>query len=177
MSGKKGRKTRPEDPPDTRFGPQNGRKSTSETPKSPNFPEKKVDFWTVRFSTVFSTTEKNVKKMKKEAYKPAAFRNDGPGRARRRGKERQALRVRHGFLDWVQHASTPVGVRRIQCAAHVPPRSGKVRTVTHKKARILMYSPTRKAPRWGGGASKSKPRLFSACFLPLFEHARAPICC
>ena len=34
-SGKKGRKTRPEDPPETRFGTQNGLKSTSEAPKSP----------------------------------------------------------------------------------------------------------------------------------------------
>ena len=34
-SGKKGRKTRPEDPPETRFGTQNGFKSTSEAQKSP----------------------------------------------------------------------------------------------------------------------------------------------
>ena len=36
-SGKKGRKTRPEDPPETRFGTQNGLKSTSEAQKSPKF--------------------------------------------------------------------------------------------------------------------------------------------
>ena len=94
-SGKKGRKTRPEDPPETRFGTQNRRKSTSEAPKSPNFPEK-VDFLTVRFLTVFSSTEKNGKKPKKGGYMPATFRNDGLRRARRRGKERQALRVRQG---------------------------------------------------------------------------------
>ena len=55
----------------------------------------------------------------------------------------------------------PGGVRRIQCAAHVPPRSGKVRTVTHKKAWILMYSLTRKAPRGMG----ERPKVSQNCFL------------
>ena len=57
-SGKKGRKTRPDDPPETRFGTQNSLKSTSEASKSPKFPGKKNDFLTVRFLTVFSSTEK-----------------------------------------------------------------------------------------------------------------------
>ena len=49
----------------------------------------------------------------------------------------------------------------IQCAAHVPPRSGKVRTVTDKKAWILMYSLTRKAPRGMG----ERPKVSQNCFL------------
>ena len=32
-------------------------------------------------------------------------------------------------------------------------------------------------PEGGGGASQSKPKLLSACVLPLFEHARVPKCC
>ena len=51
--------------------------------------------------------------------------------------------------------------KEIQCAAHVPPRSGKVRTVTHKKAWILMYSLTRKAPRGMG----ERPKVSQNCFL------------
>ena len=42
-------------------------------------------------------TKKNKTKQKKEAYRRAAFRNVGLRRARRRGKERQALPVRQGF--------------------------------------------------------------------------------
>ena len=49
----------------------------------------------------------------------------------------------------------------IQCAPHVPPRSGKVRTVTDKKAWILMYSLTRKAPRGMG----ERPKVSQNCFL------------
>ena len=49
----------------------------------------------------------------------------------------------------------------IQCAAHVPPRSGKVRTVTHKIAWILMYSLTRKAPRGMG----ERPKVSQNCLL------------
>ena len=62
----------------------------------PKFPEN-VDFWTVRFLTVFSSTEKNEKKPKKEANLRVLEQNDGPRRARRRGKERQALQARPGF--------------------------------------------------------------------------------
>ena len=96
-SGKKGRKTCPEGPPETRVGTQNAVKSTSEAPKSPKFPEK-VNFVTVRVLTVFSSTEKNGKNRKKDARIRHVFRNDGLRRARRRGKERQALPVRQGFL-------------------------------------------------------------------------------
>ena len=64
-----------------------------------------------------------------------------------------------------QRSSTPSLILRmggrIQCAAHVPPRSGKVRTVTDKKARILMYSLTRKAPRGMG----ERPKVSQNCFL------------
>ena len=47
---------------------------------------------TVRFLTVFSSTEKNGKKPKKGPSMRVLFRNDGLRRVRRRGKERQALR-------------------------------------------------------------------------------------
>ena len=69
--------------------------------------------------TVFSSTEKNGKNQKKEVHKPSAFRNDGLRRARRRGKERQALRVRQSLAESVRVRSrfntpAPWRVRRIQ---------------------------------------------------------------
>ena len=100
------------DAPGTRFRTQNRRKSTPEAPKSPKFPEK-VDFLTVRFLTVFSSTEKNEKKTKKEVNRPVLIRNDGLRRVRRRGKERQALRetgMESGQDLTRQH---PGGVRRL----------------------------------------------------------------
>ena len=120
--------------PGTRFGTQNGLESTSEAQKPLTFPEK-VDFLTVRFLTVFSSTEQNGKNPQKDPNLRAAFRNDGPRRARRRGKERQALPVRHGFSLGSNTPAPLSGYGEFRMLRGPPPLQLKVWASWEEKAR------------------------------------------
>ena len=80
-----------------------------------------------RFLNVFLNAKKN-EKMRKRGVRPTSTERCGglavAGGEVRRGKPSGTVRKNAGRLEPRQH---PVGVRRIQSAAHKPPRAGEVR--------------------------------------------------